>query len=336
MTALPLALVTGGAGFVGGHVVRALLERGHAVRVIDLTPSPGLDGRADFIQGSVLDRPLLRQALDGVGWVFHLAANPNLWAPDKRSFAVTNVETVEVVLTEATAAGVQRIVHTSTESILVGRRYRRGDRVDETSRPDLDDLFGPYCRSKMLGELAALRAAEQGAPVVVVNPTMPIGPGDHRMTPPTTMLKGFLNGDHPAYFDFEMNLVDVRDVAVGHILAAEHGAIGERYILGGSNLSMTDLLRLLGQVSGRPMPKRTIPYALALTVAAVSEFVADHITRRPPVAALTGVRLAGVGMSISADKAIAQLGYEPRPIEAALADATHWLAETGQLRHHPA
>jgi len=329
------ALVTGGAGFIGSHVVRLLLDRGIAVRVVDLQPSDGLDPRAQFIQGSVFNEPLLRSALDGVQWVFHLAANPNLWAADKASFRQANVETVRTVIAAAQGAGAERIIHTSTESILVGRGYRSGTLLDERSQPDLDALYGPYCRSKLLGEQIALEAAERGAPVVVVNPTMPIGPHDHRLTPPTRMLMGFLNGAHPAYLDFDMNIVDVRDVAAGHILAAERGRIGERYILGGENLSMSDILQTLRGVTGLSMPRRRIPYVLALAVGAVSEVIADRITRKPPDATLTGIRLAGAGLFIDSSKAKRELGYAPASIDQALIDAVAWLVEAGHLRRKP-
>ena len=327
----PPALVTGGAGFIGSHLVRLLLDRGHAVRVIDLERSAGLDPRAEFIQGSVLDDGTLRQAADGAAWVFHLAANPNLWAADKDSFFLINHQATRLVIEAAVACGARRIVCTSTESILVSRKSRSKALVDESVPRGLDDMCGVYCQSKLLGEREALDAARRGAPVVVVNPTMPVGPGDHRLTPPTRMLMDFLNGRYPAYLDFAMNLVDVRDAALGHLLAAEKGQVGERYILGGENLRLSDILAILGGLTGLAMPQVKIPYAAALAVAAVSEFVADHITRRPPNATVTGVRLAGAELRVDNARAIRELGFAPSPARDAIADAVAWMLTEGMI-----
>jgi dihydroflavonol-4-reductase len=325
--------VTGGSGFIGCHLVRLLLDRGCAVRVVDLVRSPFLDHRAEFVGGSVLDASLMCAAMADINHVYHLAADPNLWAPDKRSFMETNFHGTRVVLKAAARAGVRRIVHTSTESIVKG--FRRGERassVDESARRTLDDMPGPYCRSKYLAEQEALEAAGRGLPVVVVNPTLPVGPGDHRMTPPTRMILDFLNGKYPAYLDFEMNLIDVRDVALGHLLAAENGRIGERYILGGENLCTSRLLESLHELTGLPMPRIRVPYLLALSVAAVSEFVADYLTRRPPKAPLTGVRIAGASMVFDCSKAKRELGLETGPVYEALGAEIACLSERGLIR----
>lgn len=326
------ALVTGGAGFIGGHLVRHLLDRGLEVRVLDIKRSPGLDGRADYIEGSILDRPLLRDAVADVDWVFHLAADPNLWAVDKSSFLSTNTEGTKRVIEAAGASGASRIIHTSTESILVGRHQQVGSLIDESVAPRLDEMRGPYCRSKYLAEQEALDAAQRGLPVVVVNPTMPVGAGDYRLTPPSRMLLDFLNGENPAYLEFEMNLVRAADVARGHLLAAERGRIGERYILGGANIKLSEVLAIVEDLTGLAMPKVTIPYALALAVAGVSELYADLISRKPPKASITGVQLAGAGMRIDTAKAIAELGYSPSPLREALAESVAWLAQQGLIR----
>jgi dihydroflavonol-4-reductase len=332
---LKRCVVTGGAGFIGSHLVRLLLDRGHSVCVVDLLPSPGLDRRAEFVQGSILDAPFIRAAMVGADQVFHLAANPHLWVRDKRSFLETNHRGTQVVLAAAAAAGVQRIIHTSTELVLVARRGNQDAAIiDETVRRTLEDMPGPYCRSKYLAEQEAIKAATHGLPVVIVNPTMPIGPGDYRITPPTRMILDFLNGKHPAYMDFEMNCIDVQDVALGHILAADRGRIGERYILGGETVRMSRLLEMLHDFTSLPMPRTCVPYPLALGVAGVSEWIADHISGKPPKATLTGVRIAGASVTLNASKATRELGLKPRPMRAALGAEIAWLYDR-RLIHRP-
>jgi dihydroflavonol-4-reductase len=326
-----VSVVTGGSGFIGHHLVRLLLDRGHEVRVVDIAHSPALDGRAELLQGSILDRGLLRRAFAGAEYVFHLAANPNLWAADKRTFHTTNVEGTRAVLEEAGRAQPRRIVHCSTESILKGVRDRDRRPANEDIARTVEDMPGPYCRSKFLAEREALDAARRGMPVVVVNPTLPIGPGDHRVTPPTRMLLDFLNGENPAYLDFEMNMIDVRDAALGHLFAAERGEIGRRYILGGENLRLSQVLAILTDLTGLRMPRVRIPYALALTTAAISECIADNLTHRPPKASLTGVRLAGTSMTFDSTRASRELGLQPRPAAAALAAAVAWLQADGRM-----
>jgi len=326
------SLVTGGTGFIGSHVVRLLLDRHRTVRVLDLHTSAGLDPRADFIQGSILDRGLVREAIRGIDQVFHLAANPNLWAPDKDTFRAVNYEGTKVLLEEAERAGVSRFIHTSTESILKGRRQGEAASVSEDVRRTLADMPGPYCRSKFLAEQAALEACRRGLPVVIVNPTLPIGPGDYRITPPTQMLIDFIHGENPAYLDFEMNLIDVRDAALGHLLAAEHGRPGERYILGGHNIRLAQVLDILHDLTGFPMPCVRIPYVLALSISAISELLADTFTHAPPKASLTGVRIAGASMVFDCAKAVRELGLPQSPVDRALAEGLDWLWSQGRIR----
>jgi dihydroflavonol-4-reductase len=323
-----LNLVTGGAGFIGRHLVRHLLERDERVRVLDLACDPPLPPEAEMVIGSVADPAAVRKAMAGAGRVYHLAANPNLWACDKDEFDRTNRRGTEVVLEAARREGVERVVHCSTESIL---KDGGGAPIDERAAPRLDDMPGPYCRSKYLAERAALAAAADGLPVVVVNPTLPVGPGDHLLTPPTRMLLLFLNGRSLFYLDCAFNMVDVRDVALGHILAAERGQSGERYILGGTNLRAAELLRQLEELTGLAMPRRVIPYPLALAVGAISETLADHVTGRPPVAPLAGVRLAANPMTFDNSKAVRELGFSCRPLAESLADEVTWLAGRGLL-----
>jgi dihydroflavonol-4-reductase len=332
-------LVTGGGGFIGRHLVRRLTERGESVRVLDIAGAADLPASVEVIQGSVLDGAALDQAIAGVERVYHLAANPNLWHRNPRVFGQVNHEGTRQVLAAAARAGVRRIVYTSTESILKScrtstRNTRNAYPVNETVSLDLADMPGPYCRSKYAAEQEALAAARDGLPVVIVNPTMPIGPGDLNLTPPSRMLLGFVNGSTPAYLDCAFNLVDVRDVAWGHILAADLGRTGERYILGGKNIRLKALLRLLSEVTGLPMPRWQVPYGVAVGVAA-AEAVIAAVTGRPPTAPLAGVRLARTPALFDCSKADIQLGLTHRPLHTSLVDAVLDFAARGLLRRLP-
>jgi dihydroflavonol-4-reductase len=242
------------------------------------------------------------------------------------------------MLEAAQKADVQRFLYTSTESILKSCRAPRSCNralIDESVRLTLEDMPGPYCRSKFLAEEAAREAAAGGLPVVIVNPTMPIGPGDHLLTPPSKMILGFLNGETPAYLDCEFNLVDARDIAAGQILAAEKGRVGERYILGNVNLKLGDLLEKLHRLTGLPMPRMRIPYELALVSALVSEGI-SAVTRKPPMAPLTGVRLARTSMAFDSSKARDELGWSCRPLEESLREAIDWMSGRRLLRRQAA
>lgn len=327
-----LSVVTGGAGFIGRHLVQLLLDRGYRVRVIDLQAPEHLDERVDYVHGTILDDALLQSVMEGADQVFHLAANPNLWAVDKQEFYQMNFLGTRAVLEAARRAGVKRIIHTSTESILKGHQKDKGDPVNETVVRMLEDMPGLYCRSKFLAEQEAMSAARYGLPVIIVNPTLPIGPGDYLITPPTRMLLDYVNGSNPAYLEFDMNLIDVRDAALGHILAAERGRIGERYILGGENLRMSQVLTLLQELTDVPMPRLQVPYPVALGVAAVSEFIADTVTHRPPKASLAGVRIAGASMIFDCAKAVRELGHAPRPVRQAIAEGLLFLCRQGRVK----
>ncbi|NBC34868.1 MAG: NAD-dependent epimerase/dehydratase family protein [Alphaproteobacteria bacterium] len=321
-------LVTGGAGYIGRHVVAALLSAGRPVRVLDRAAAPGLPADVGYIRGSVTDRDTVRGALDGVERVFHLAAIPHLWARDRQDFDAVNAGGTRIILEAARQAGVSRVVHCSTDAILLAGR----DRIaDETVAMRAAAMPGPYCLSKLRAEEAARQAAADGLPVVIVNPTVPVGPGDASETPPTRMLLDFLNGRTPAFLDCTLNLVDVRDVASGHLLAAARGRSGERYILGGETLDLAALLERLQRLSGRRMPRRRIPYWLALAAAHVDEAIADHLTGRPPRAPVTGVRLARRLGPLSTAKAARDLGFAARPLADSLRDFLNWAAETGRI-----
>jgi dihydroflavonol-4-reductase len=330
-------LVTGGCGFIGRHLVSLLAARGDHVRVLDLAEWPTgadpLPPHVEMRQGSVGDRAALNRACRGVDTVFHLAANPNLWAPDPHTFHEVNYEGTLRVLEAAAEAKVGRIVYTSTESILKNINAPRSSQaalIDERVNHGEDDVPGPYCRSKFRAEKAARDAAGSGLPVVIVNPTMPIGPGDLTLTPPSKMILGFLNGTTPAYLACDFNLVDARDAALGHVLAAQYGRIGERYILGHENLSLGRLLEELAALSGLSMPKHRVPYWLAYISALVSEGIAN-ITKKPPMAPLTGVRLARSSMAFDCRKAQAELHWQCRPLAQSLIDTIRDFDRRGLL-----
>lgn len=328
------SLVTGGSGFLGGHLVERLLEAGERVRILDLKP-PATDHRnLEFEQASILDTAAVERAVRGVRRVYHLAAIAGLWARDKRQFITVNQLGTRTVLAAAAAAGVERVVHCSTESILKAADHP-GGLIDESVQPRLQDMPGPYCRGKLLAEQEAFAAAERGLDVVIVNPTVPLGPGDRFLTPPARMLLGFINGDHPAYLETALNLVDARDVAAGHLRAAEHGRPGERYVLGGENLQLSRLLELLGEITGLDMPRRRVPWWVARVFATCSELTADYITRRPPSAPLTGVRLAASPLHFDNRKAREQLGVTFRPIRETIIDAIADFQARGLLTRKP-
>jgi dihydroflavonol-4-reductase len=310
------ALVTGGSGFVGQHLVAALLARGDRVRIIDLRSPERAGAGADYIKGSVLDPAAVGAALDDVEEVYHLAALAGMWMPRKADFHDVNCRGTEVVVAAARERGIRRLLHCSTESILFARSNTEPV-VSELTQTTVDEMPGAYTRSKMLAEQCALQAAASGLPVVIANPTMPIGP--HRqLTPPTEMLRYFLSQRVQFYVDFVLNLVDVRDVAAGLMLVMDRGRIGQRYILGGEDVSLKWLLETLAAISGRGALRIPFPAGLAQGMAAVMEFIADHVTHRSPAATVEGVRIALQSKALSIEKSRCELGYAPRPIEPAL------------------
>lgn len=322
-------MVTGGGGFIGMHLVKQLLDQGEVVKVLEISDAT-FPKDVEVIRGSITDVNTVRDALKGVDHLFHLAANPYLWAHNKKIFDQINYEGTRVVLSEAKRVTIKKVVYTSTESIL-STRPSKNQPIHSSVVPVLEDMPGPYCRSKFLAEQEAFKAAQEGLPVVIVSPTLPIGPGDRRLTPPTQMILNFLNHKIPAYLDCKLNVVDVRDVAQGHILAAERGRPGERYILGNQNIQLSELLQLLEEISGLVMPKAKIPHWLALIVSVFSELTADYITRKPPQAPLTGVRLAGRSLFFESDKAVRELGFKQNPIRQALIDQVEWLLQEGYV-----
>src|SRR5215469_956055 len=327
-----LALVTGGNGFVGCHVVRALLARGDRVRVFarenaDLSALSGLV--VDVARGDLRDFESVARTVAGCGEVYHVAADYRLWLTDPAPMYATNVDGTRNVIRASTAAGVTRIVHTSTVGAL---GIPHGGVGCEDTPTSLGEMPGHYKRSKYMAEQAALEAARAGAPVVIVNPSTPIGALDFKPTPTGRIIADFLNRRMPAYVDTGLNIVDVGDVARGHLLAAERGRIGEKYILGGENLSLKEFLERLARLSGLAAPRVRIPYAVAFGFALGAEAVARTVTRRAPRASLTEVRMARKHMFFDSSKAKSELGYEPGPVDGAIRRAIEFFRATGAAR----
>ena len=317
-------LVTGGCGFIGQHLVSALVARNRQIRILDLLPPAHFQPNVQYIQGSVLDPELVDQALHDVGEVYHLAALPGMWLPEKAAFHTVNYQGTEVVIAAARKRGIARFLHCSTESILFPASSSQ-HAVCEHGLLPIDHMPGLYTRSKMLAERLALQAAASGFPVVIGTPTMPIGPHNHNLTPPTAMLRHFLDGRLHLYLDFVVNLVDVRDVATGLILAMEHGQAGHRYILGSESFTLKRILELMAAISGRR--NRSIPVSgrVAESAATMLEFIANHVTHRPPSGTAEGVRIALRAKDLSIGKAQQELGYAPRPVEPVLRDTIAYL-----------
>jgi dihydroflavonol-4-reductase len=310
-------LVTGGGGFIGQHLVAALLAQGRRVRILDLRPPTCAMTGAQYVSGSVLDPELVREALNDVGEVYHLAALPGMWIPRKDDFHAVNCRGTEIMLDAARKRGVSRFLHCSTESILFGTSPPASSTVEQVYTTP-DEMPGAYTRSKLFAEQLALQAAASGFPVLIASPTMPIGPHHGNLTPPTLMLQHFLNRRVQIYFDFVVNLVDVRDVAAGLLLAMKHGQNGHRYILGGEAIPLSKLLRRLRTISGRKAVPVPVPVMIAQTTALAMEFVANHVTHRAPAATVEGVRIAMRSKSLSNEKSRRELGYAPHSIELAL------------------
>ncbi len=326
---MALALVTGGSGFIGRHLVDALLSQGDQVRVLDVAEPDAAAGEIELVRGSVTERRAVEQALRGVDCVYHLAGIAHLWRRDGKDFDRVNRCGTETVMRSAAAMKIARIVHCSTESILLPKHRNAHALVNEAAHPTLADMAGPYTRSKLLAEQAALSTAADGHHVVIVNPTVPIGAGDRNMTPPAAMLSLFLSGNSQFYLDCILNLVDVRDVADGIVRAGRHGRPGERYILGGENLRLRELLPVLEAKSGRRMPRRTVPAALAMATGIVAGWIADHVTHSPPVASREAVKLALRSAPLDSAKAKTELGYAPRPVDSALTEVVERFKRNG-------
>ncbi len=323
----PKTLVTGGTGFVGRAVVLELLARKRPVRVLARNPRhPALEGLpVEVAVGDLRDRASLDAALSGCSRLFHLAADYRLWVPHPEEMYLTNVVGTENLLAAALAQGVERVVYTST----VGTLGNPGDGTPgtEATPVSMNEMVGHYKRSKFLAERAALAFASRGLPLVVVNPSTPVGPWDWRPTPTGQMIVDFLKGRMPAYLETGLNLIHVADVARGHLLAEAKGQVAEKYILGHENLSLSRIFQLLAEISGRPAPRFRLPYRPVLAMAYLNEFYSSHISGKPPRLPVTAIRMARKFMYFNNTKALQYLGLTLTPVRQALAEAVEWFRE---------
>jgi len=325
------AFVTGGSGFIGAAIVRTLLEEGHEVRALVRPGSDrrNLDGLAvELCEGDLLEPVSLRKGLVGCDTLFHAAADYRLWTPNPAAMYATNVDGTRAILQTALDSGISRVVYTSS----VGTLGNPGDGTpgSEETPVTLAEMVGDYKRSKFLAEREAESFLRRGLPLVIVNPSTPVGARDIRPTPTGKMIVDFISGKMPAYLDTGLNLIDVDECARGHLLAAERGEVGRKYILGGENLTLERIFRLLAEISGRPAPKIRLPYLPVLAAAHVNEALA-RITGREPLIPLAGVRMAAKKMFFDSSRARAELGLDTRPAAEALTRAVEWFRANGYV-----
>lgn len=326
-------LVTGATGFVGSAVLRKLVDAGHEVRVL---ARPGSDRgnlagvACEIATGDLTDAVSLRSAVAGCDTVMHVAADYRLWVPDPVAQDRVNVQGTVDLFTAAADAGVTRMIYTSSVATL--GLHKDGTSADEETPSTLDDMVGAYKRSKFKAEAAVWRLIrEQRLPIVIVNPSAPIGPRDIKPTPTGKMIVDAASGRMPAYVDTGLNVAHVDDVAEGHLLALEKGTVGERYILGGENMSLRDILGVVCGHAGRKPPRVKLPHDLLLPLAFGAETVA-RITRRDPLFTVDEIRMAKKLMFFSCEKAKRTLGYRPRPAAEAICDAVDWFRENRYLK----
>lgn len=322
--------MTGASGFVGSAVARLLLDEGFAVRALVRRNSnrANLTGlKFDVIEGDIRDARVLLQGMQGVRYVFHVAADYRLWAPNPNEIIETNVEGTRGVMAAARENGVERVVYTSSVATL--RPSNDGTPVDEASPLNEADAIGAYKKSKVLAErLVERMVADAKLPAVIVNPSTPIGPRDVRPTPTGRIVVEAACGRMPAYVDTGLNLVHVDDVAAGHLAALRRGRIGERYILGGDDMTLGEMLAEISRLAGRRAPTTRLPRQLVYPIAYGAE-AAARITGREPFATVDGIRMAKYKMYFSSAKAKRELAYRSRPASEALADAYHWFRDAG-------
>lgn len=326
------AFVTGATGFLGSHVARVLADQGAELRLLVRPTSnlKNLEGlKADTAVGDLRDRASLEKAMAGCDNVFHVAADYRLWVRDPNEMYKSNVEGTRAILDAARKNGVRRVVYTS--SVATIGFTANGSPADEDFPVSLNDMIGPYKRSKFMAEQIALEAGRSGMHVVTVNPTTPIGEQDVKPTPTGRIVVDFLKRKFPAYVETGLNLVDVRECARGHVMALEKGRSGERYILGGENLTLKQILDLLGKITGLPSPKVKLPYAFAFAAGVFGEMITGRMLHGEPRATVDTVRLGKKKMFASSYKAERELGWKIVLVEGALRRAVEWFRGNGYV-----
>lgn len=320
-------LVTGATGFLGWHVANRLLARGEKVRALVRDASRVREFDGEVVVGDLRNRESLERAVAGCAVIYHVAADYRLWAKDPSELYRSNVEGTRNLLSAARGAGVERVVYTSTVGCIGFSGKGPGD---EDTQVSFEEMNGAYKRSKFQAEQVALEFARLGFPVIIVNPTAPIGDHDFKPTPTGKIIVDYLKGKMPAFVDTGLNLVDVEDTAEGHLLACERGAVGERYILGCENLTLQQILSRLASISGGNAPRWRIPYAVAYAAGLASTGWAN-VTGQEPRAPIDAVRMARKKMFVSLDKAKRELGFNPHPVDGALKRAVDWFRANGYV-----
>lgn len=327
-----LAFLTGATGFVGSHVARALAAQGADLRLLvrsssDLRNIQEL--QAERVVGDLRDAASLKKAVAGCDVIFHVAADYRLWVRDPEQMYLSNVEGTRAILEAARENKVRRVVHTS--SVATMGFQSNGHLADEDSPVSLANMIGPYKRSKFIAEEIAIQAGRSGMDVLVVNPTTPVGERDIKPTPTGRIVVDFLKKKFPAYVDTGLNLVDVAECARGHVAALEKGKSGERYILGGENLTLKQILDKLAVITGLPSPSIKVPYVVALATGVVDQVFTGYIRNREPRATIDAVRMGRKKMFVSSGKAERDLGWKIVPVDGALRRAVEWFQANGYV-----
>jgi len=323
-------LVTGAAGFLGSHVARQLVARGEAVRVLVRASSSNRaisDLSLEYVTGDLRDAASLERAMEGVKRVYHVAADYRLWARKSKDIYDSNVGGTKNLLAAAKRAGVEQLIYTSTVATIA---VDRPELPNEFTDAKLEEMVGHYKRSKWMAEREVLQAAKEGLPVIIAMPTTPVGPWDWKPTPTGKIILDFLNGKMPGYVETGLNFVGVEECAAGHLLAAEHGKVGERYLLGAENLTLKGLLDLLAKITGLRAPTMKIPHGVALGVAYV-DTVFSRLVGKEPQIPVEGVRIAKHKMLVDASRAQRELGFQPGPVASALERAVRWYRANGYV-----